>query len=236
MADPSTSAPISGRLAASCTRCSPAGRRSIAKPSPTRLAAILEREPNWRMLPAATPTSIRRLLQRCLEKDVSRRLRDIGDACLELDDAIGRLGSRSLPGRLFEFGRERRWACRGRDHRGVDRAPGRPALGARGAERQALGELVQPSSRRSRRNQDSSGSRVCRRTASGSYTAATSTAIGTSFSRARPARRRSISRPTRPTMTINRRSRRMASGSPFDRAATAVASSSWAAPGKPSGA
>jgi Tol biopolymer transport system component len=72
------------------------------------LAAILEGAPNWRMLPAATPASVRRLLQRCLEKDVSRRLRDIGDASLELDDAIGRFGSRSLPRRLFELGREQR--------------------------------------------------------------------------------------------------------------------------------
>ena len=69
------------------------------------IAAILEREPNWRLLPAATPTTVRRLLLRCLERDVSRRLRDIGDACLELDDAIGRFGSRSLPRRLFDFSR-----------------------------------------------------------------------------------------------------------------------------------
>ena len=74
-------------------------------------AAILEREPNWRMLPATTPITVRRLLQRCLEKDVNKRLRDLGDACLELDDAIGRFGSRSFPRRLFEFGREQRWAA-----------------------------------------------------------------------------------------------------------------------------
>ena len=69
--------------------------------------AILEREANWRLLPGATPTSIRRLLQRCLEKDVARRLRDIGDACLELDDAIGRFGRRRLSQRVFDFSRER---------------------------------------------------------------------------------------------------------------------------------
>ena len=77
------------------------------------IAAILEREPDWRLLPAATPTTVRRLLQRCLEKDVSRRLRDIGDACLEIEDAIGRFGSRSLPRRLFDFGRERWLAAAG---------------------------------------------------------------------------------------------------------------------------
>jgi eukaryotic-like serine/threonine-protein kinase len=75
------------------------------------MAAILEREPDWRRLPAATPALVRRLLQRCLEKDVTRRLRDIGDACLEIDDAIGRFGSRRLRGRLVEFSGERRVAA-----------------------------------------------------------------------------------------------------------------------------
>ena len=51
------------------------------------VAAILTREPEWRALPEATPASVRRLLQRCLEKDPKRRLRDIGDARIELDAA-----------------------------------------------------------------------------------------------------------------------------------------------------
>ena len=72
------------------------------------MAAILEREPDWRRLPATTPAAIRRLLYRCLEKDVSRRLRDIGDAGLEIDDAIGRLDNRRLGGKVFEIGRNRR--------------------------------------------------------------------------------------------------------------------------------
>jgi eukaryotic-like serine/threonine-protein kinase len=52
------------------------------------IAAILEHEPDWRALPATTPTNGGRLLQRCLEKDPKRRLRDIGDARVELDDAM----------------------------------------------------------------------------------------------------------------------------------------------------
>jgi serine/threonine protein kinase len=52
------------------------------------IAAVLGREPEWSPLPAATPASLRRLLARCLEKDVTRRLRDLGDAQSELDDAI----------------------------------------------------------------------------------------------------------------------------------------------------
>ncbi len=53
------------------------------------IAAILERDPDWGALPAQTPASIRRLLQRCLEKNPKRRLRDIGDARLEIDEALG---------------------------------------------------------------------------------------------------------------------------------------------------
>jgi Tol biopolymer transport system component len=51
------------------------------------IAAILEREPPWDQLPATTPANIRQLLRRCLEKDLKRRLRDIGDARIEIDDA-----------------------------------------------------------------------------------------------------------------------------------------------------
>jgi Tol biopolymer transport system component len=49
------------------------------------LAAILEREPPWTELPDTTPLALRRLLQRCLDKDPKRRLRDIGDARVELE-------------------------------------------------------------------------------------------------------------------------------------------------------
>ena len=53
------------------------------------IAAILEREPDWNALPQTTPVTIRRLLHRCLDRDPKRRLRDIGDARTEIDDAIG---------------------------------------------------------------------------------------------------------------------------------------------------
>jgi len=52
------------------------------------IAAILAREPDWARLPAATPPRVRVLLRRCLEKDPRRRLRDVADARLELDDVI----------------------------------------------------------------------------------------------------------------------------------------------------
>jgi serine/threonine protein kinase len=50
------------------------------------IAAVLKHEPEWNALPASTPAAIRRLLHRCLDKDPRRRLRDIGDAVLEIDN------------------------------------------------------------------------------------------------------------------------------------------------------
>lgn len=52
------------------------------------IAAVLEREPDWKVVPTATPAKVQDLLHRCLEKDVNRRLRDIGDARIELLDAL----------------------------------------------------------------------------------------------------------------------------------------------------
>jgi serine/threonine protein kinase len=51
------------------------------------IAAILAGEPAWKLLPDGLPAAVRRLLRRCLEKDLRRRLHDIGDARLELEDA-----------------------------------------------------------------------------------------------------------------------------------------------------
>ncbi len=50
------------------------------------LAAIVKNEPDWSALPESTPPQVRRLLQRCLEKDPKRRLRDIGEARILLDE------------------------------------------------------------------------------------------------------------------------------------------------------
>jgi serine/threonine-protein kinase len=54
------------------------------------IAAILTRGPDWSLLPADTPAPIRQLLARCLEKDLPRRLHDIGDVRIEIEDAIAR--------------------------------------------------------------------------------------------------------------------------------------------------
>jgi Tol biopolymer transport system component/predicted Ser/Thr protein kinase len=65
------------------------GKKAFAGPTVAdTTSAILEREPDLAELPAATPPGVRRLLRRCLEKDAKRRLRHIGDARIELDDAL----------------------------------------------------------------------------------------------------------------------------------------------------
>ena len=52
------------------------------------VAAVLHREIEWGRLPSNTPPSIRRLLRRCLERDVGSRLHHIADARLEIDEAL----------------------------------------------------------------------------------------------------------------------------------------------------
>jgi len=52
------------------------------------LAAVMKDEPNFKELPTETSRSVRRLLERCLRKEVNRRLRDIGDARLALEDVL----------------------------------------------------------------------------------------------------------------------------------------------------
>jgi serine/threonine-protein kinase len=57
------------------------------------LASVVTSEPDWSRLPAETPPGVVGLLHRCLEKDVRQRLRDIGDARLEIEQVIaGRSG------------------------------------------------------------------------------------------------------------------------------------------------
>ena len=55
---------------------------------PDAVGAILHLEPDWASLPARTPDRVRELLRLCLEKDPGRRLRDAGDARLEIESAL----------------------------------------------------------------------------------------------------------------------------------------------------
>jgi Tol biopolymer transport system component len=66
-----------------------AGRRAFqGETISDTIAAVLEREPDWSALPSTTPEAVQRLLRRCLEKDARRRLHDIADARIEIDDAL----------------------------------------------------------------------------------------------------------------------------------------------------
>ena len=56
------------------------------------LAAVLTREPDWTLLPAGLSPGVATLLRRCLHKDRTQRIRDIGDAWLALDGAFDGTG------------------------------------------------------------------------------------------------------------------------------------------------
>ena len=61
-----------------------AGRRAFFGSTPAdTVVAVLSTEPDWSALPAETPDGLRALLQRCLQKDVRNRLRDLGDASFD---------------------------------------------------------------------------------------------------------------------------------------------------------
>ncbi len=53
------------------------------------LAAVLRQEIDWKVLPASTPPGLGRLLERCLDRDAKRRLRDIGEARVAFEQTLG---------------------------------------------------------------------------------------------------------------------------------------------------
>ncbi len=52
------------------------------------LAAVVRAEPDWSLLPAATPGVVGNLLRRCLKKDAKQRLQAIGDARIALEEIL----------------------------------------------------------------------------------------------------------------------------------------------------
>ena len=66
------------------TGVSPFARNSTAE----TLARVLEAPADFSRLPPLTPQTVSRLVRRCLEKDPKRRLQHIGDARIELEDAV----------------------------------------------------------------------------------------------------------------------------------------------------
>ena len=65
------------------------GRRAFGGDDVTEvMAAVIRDTPSLDALPPGTPAAVRRLLHRCLQKDPAKRLRDMGDVGLELDEAV----------------------------------------------------------------------------------------------------------------------------------------------------
>jgi eukaryotic-like serine/threonine-protein kinase len=78
------------------------GRRAFRGETVTdTLAAVMRDSPPLDALPAATPPRVQLLIARCLERDPKRRLRDIGDARLELEtlDVVTSAASEKPPSR-----------------------------------------------------------------------------------------------------------------------------------------
>ena len=86
------------------------GRRPFAGETVSDLiVAILDREPDWSLLPDSVPPNVVTLLKRCLDTNTKRRLRDIGDARIEIDDAMTRPNVRGVPARESAPVIWRRW-------------------------------------------------------------------------------------------------------------------------------
>jgi Tol biopolymer transport system component/predicted Ser/Thr protein kinase len=65
------------------------GRRMYSAPTASEtLALVMLKEPSLDALPPETPAHVRRLLERCLRKDPRRRLRDIGEARVLLEEPL----------------------------------------------------------------------------------------------------------------------------------------------------
>jgi len=74
------------------------------------LARIIEREPDWNLLPPTTPANIRVLLRRCLAKDPQKRLQHMGDVVIELDEtANAPPDEQPTPGPLVGRSRRTLW-------------------------------------------------------------------------------------------------------------------------------
>ena len=71
------------------------------------LASVIKGQPDWSALPAATPAAIARLLRRCLDKDRRERLHDMGDARIDIQDAL-KMPDQALPQAPVSFSPGRR--------------------------------------------------------------------------------------------------------------------------------
>jgi serine/threonine protein kinase len=77
------------------------------------LASIIKEDPDWKALPAATPTHVRVLLQRCLQKDPKQRLQAIGDARIVLDEVLSGAARQVPPGPAQQAAQQKLWLVSG---------------------------------------------------------------------------------------------------------------------------
>ncbi|HVS01535.1 MAG TPA: protein kinase [Thermoanaerobaculia bacterium] len=76
------------------------------------LASVLKTDTDWALLPPTVHPEVRRLLQRCLEKDADRRLHDVADARVVLADAVaGRLPQALVAEGAARPAAQRRWGA-----------------------------------------------------------------------------------------------------------------------------
>jgi len=116
------------------------GRRLFEGETVTDVLASVVKDPiDWAALPKDVPAALRSLLARCLERDPRKRLRDIGDARLEIEHALGELDG-VAQGDLQDAGAELEIARDGtRDGERRERIGQQPAP-TDGVERPGAGE------------------------------------------------------------------------------------------------
>jgi serine/threonine protein kinase len=77
------------------------GRLAFAGDTPSdTLARVLERDPDWQLLPRSTPARVRDLVGDCLQKDPEKRLNDLTDARREIEACLA--SPFKLPRAIFE--------------------------------------------------------------------------------------------------------------------------------------
>ena len=67
------------------------------------IARIASEDPDWSKLPSTTPASVRLLLEDCLQKDSTRRLRDIAEARRRIENTLTKSGTSTVAAPASEY-------------------------------------------------------------------------------------------------------------------------------------
>ena len=74
------------------------GRRAFGGSTTSdTIVSVLTGEPDWTALPAATPSLVRTLLHRCLNKDQTKRVHDIADVRIEIEEELAAPREEGIP-------------------------------------------------------------------------------------------------------------------------------------------